>query len=73
MRKRPIVTINIYVKRAQVNPLLGKPLVEYWGSTTIHSTCRSAASSVQRDVLGPVGVTAHSNDTVFARFDRRSR
>ena len=72
-RKHDDRTIHIYVRRAEKNRLIGKRLVEYWGSTVKHPTCRSAAESVQPDTLGPAGVIANKGDYVFARFDRGTK
>jgi hypothetical protein len=67
MREKP--KIDIFIRH--YNRLVRRIVSEYWGSTTWHRTCRSAAASVKRGVPGPVGITARKTDHVFARFDRR--
>ena len=69
MREKP--KIDIFVRR--YNAIYRQVVSEYWGSTMWHRTCESAALSVKRDKPGPVGITAHKADRVFARFDRRAR
>lgn len=69
MREKP--KIDIFVRR--YNAIYRRVVSEYWGSTVKHHTCRSATLSIERDKPGPVGITAHKTDRVFARFDRRSR
>ena len=68
---REKLKIDIFVRH--YNQIYRRVVSEYWGSTTKHTTCRSAAESVKRDKPGPVGITARTGDGVFARFDRRSR
>ena len=68
---REKIKIDIFVRR--YNRIYRRVVSEYWGSTTKHATCRSAAESARRDKPGPAGIIIRTGETVFARFDRRSR
>ena len=68
MRVRERPKIDIFVR--QYNAIYRRVVSEYWGSTEIYTTCRSAAESVKRDKPGPAGIVARSTDRVFARFRR---
>lgn len=66
---RQKIKINLFVRR--YNPMVRRVVSEFWGSTTWHRRCRTAAASVWRGIPGPSGITAQTTDRVFARFDRK--